>query len=207
MGFNFFVWKDILKFQNGLYINDRDLLFLQPEVKFIRNTEDYEDTDNTDTDNEDFDYMVSAYHFDIDYAAKLGNMNILLFLYINDSFYTEDAICFAASNGHVKIVDWIYNNLPMKHTVLFSVLLTGAQYGNINIIDWGLEQCLEIDIKSINVLARCAYSCGHVNVVQHLDEKYGTIDWEHLHLGTLHYNTFFYLDSDGWSFDANTRYL
>lgn len=176
-----FIWKDVFKFQNGLGINDRDLLLSQPEVKFIYDTEGVEDTD----------YIVSAYHFDIDHAAKLGNMNILLFLYINDSFYTENAIYFATTEGHVKIVDWIYNNVPIKHIVLFMVLTAGAQRGHINIIDWGLEKYIKSDVESINILARCAYSCGHVNVVQHLDEKYGTIDWEHLYLSTSHYNTFF----------------
>lgn len=150
---------------------------------------------------------MNAYDFDIDHAAKLGNMNILLFLYINDSFYTDDAIYFAASKANVKMVDWLYENV-MKYTVLYSVLIIGAQHGHINIINWGLKKDVKIDVEIINTLAICAYSCGHINVAQYLDKIYGTIDWDRLYIGRSHSNVFCfnsYVDNndDNLSFDID----
>jgi hypothetical protein len=108
--------------------------------------------------------LCGKYKFNIDQAAELGYLNLIMWAYYNDCKWTDETYISAAKGGHLSVLNWLNNHWPRKDG---RIVRAAAGNGHLHILKWWREKKYKIDIK----VAIAATKGGQIHILEWLSSE------------------------------------
>lgn len=76
------------------------------------------------------------YHDEIQYAAKVGNLDIIKSIHSKGAKLTDNMLIWAAEYGHLEAVEWLYlNKVKIKENAIYYA----SKNGHLEVVKWLFE--------------------------------------------------------------------
>jgi ankyrin repeat protein len=74
--------------------------------------------------------------YPIDTAAEHGQLKIVKYLNNNNQKYTDDSLIWASRNGHLEIVEWIFENINTNNFNVKDAIKWASTEKHYEIVDF-----------------------------------------------------------------------